>query len=247
MLINGWDISEADARQWNVEPGFHSIKNNSEWERGSPVPAISRNETGFKQITVTLLVKWDRNRQAILDRCSTILSRLLEPAELVLDDFKHNYYGILSRYKFDENPLNVPFVKYNRAAKLSLEFDCFEYAREETVKRFSGKADFVVENTGNILTPAVIEITPQIGTATLELSGICRGSAGEDLPVTVRELKTGKKVVLNGETGLFTEAGEPKAADTDIWALPALLPGSNRILVSSSRMDITVRFRPRFM
>lgn len=38
MKINGWDISGAQARQWNVTPDFSSIENESEWQRGSPLP-----------------------------------------------------------------------------------------------------------------------------------------------------------------------------------------------------------------
>lgn len=34
MKINGWDISGAQARQWNVTPGFSNIENESEWQRG---------------------------------------------------------------------------------------------------------------------------------------------------------------------------------------------------------------------
>lgn len=38
MKINGWDISGAQARQWNVTPAFSNIENESEWQRGSPLP-----------------------------------------------------------------------------------------------------------------------------------------------------------------------------------------------------------------
>ena len=40
MNINGWDISGAQAKQWNVTPGFSDIENESEWQRGSPLPFL---------------------------------------------------------------------------------------------------------------------------------------------------------------------------------------------------------------
>ena len=246
MKINGWDIADAGAKQWNVTPGFHSVSNDSEWNRGSPVPVIFQNKIGFKSLKITILVKADRDRQMILDQCSEILSRLQEPAELELDDFEHKFYGILSKHTLEENPLNIPWVKYNRASKLILEFNVYEYTDEEPVEA-SGETEIAVNNPGNILTPAIIEITPQVGVASITLTGICRDhNTGEDLPVIINELETGKTVILDGETGLFTQDGELKK-DIEIWGVPTLLPGENKITVDNEWMDIAVRFRPRFM
>ena len=245
MKINGWDILEASARQLNVTPGFHSIKNDSDWVRGSPTPVVFANEIGFKPLQVTILIKADRDRQAILDNCSLILSKLLEPVNLELDDFEHKFYGVLAKYSLEENPLNVPFVKYNRASKLILEFDGYEYA-SEVIQSTSGSTTVTITNPGNIITPAVIEIAPQIGAAEVVLTGICCNPfTGEDLPVKINDLVAGSTVILDGETGLFTQSGELK--EVEIWGLPVLLPGENKITVNNNRMDISVRFRPRFM
>lgn len=241
MKIDGWDIADADARQWNVTPGFHSVKNTSDWARGSPVPVMIKNEIGFKRIKIVLLVKKSGGRQAIIERCSEILSHLLEPVELELDWFDHKFFGVLAK-----DPVhNEKAMRFWHT--LTLEFDCYEYAEEIPVTT-SGAKTMLISNPGNILTPAIIEVTPQIGVASIVLTGICRDpNTGEDMPVTIRELVTGKTVILDGETGLITEDGKLKAKDVDIWALPALLPGDNRITLNSEWMDITVRFRPRFM
>lgn len=245
MKINSWDISEASAHQLNVTPGFHSIKNDSDWVRGSPAPVLFANEIGFKNLKVSLLIKADRDRQAILDNCSLILSKLLEPVDLELDDFDHKICGVLTKHTLEENPLNVPFVKYNRASTLTLEFNCYEYS-DEVTQSASGSTSITVTNPGNIITPAIIEITPQVGASSIELTGICRNPyTGEDIPVTIADLVTDSTVTLDGESGLFTEGGELK--EVEIWELPTLLPGENKITVNNSGMDITVRFRPRFM
>ncbi len=246
MKLNGWDILNADAKQWNVTPGFHSVKNSSEWNRGSPV--MLDGEMGFKTIVVTLLIKRDGGRQALLSRCSEILSRLLIPVEIELDDFEHNFYGVMTKHSLTENPLNIMPVKYNRASKLTLTFDGYEYAKTESVQTFSGSTAFTVNNGGNIVTPAIVEITPQVGAASIEVTGICQDhNTGEDLPVVIRELATGKTVTLDGVAGLFTQEGKLKSGDIDIWERPALLPGENKITVDNNRMDITVKFHPRFM
>lgn len=244
MKINGWDISNANAKQWNVTLGHHSVSNNSEWVRGSPVPAIFGNELGFKSLKIVFLV-FGENREDILNNRSILLSHLIEPAELSLDGFLHKFYGVLTKITPEETVMR-------RWHKLTLEFNCYEYATQADGTPFSvsasGAQTITVSNQGNILTPAILEITPQIGTSAIRLSGICREpETGNDLPVTVRELTTGNTVILDGESGLITQNGEIKSADVDIWALPTLLPGSNTITVDSDRMDLTIKFRPRFM
>lgn len=241
MLIGSWDISNADAKQWNVKPGFHSLKNKSEWNTGAAVPVLFQSEIGFKPFSVILVVKTEGGRPAILSRCSEILSHLTEPQELTLDGFDHKFYAVLTKFGHEETAMR-------RWHKLTLEFQGYEYAETETIQSFSGATEFVVANAGNIVTPAIIEITPQIGVASIQLTGICREpETGEDLTVTIRELTTGIKVVLDGSKALFTQDGQLKAGDIDIWERPTLLPGNNTITINSNRMDITVRFHPRFM
>lgn len=238
MKINGWDIADADAKQFRVTPGFCAIGNESEWTRGSPAPILFKNEIGFKPLKVVVLVKRDGGRDAILNRCSEILSHLLEPAELDLDNFEHKFYGILTKHTHEEKAMYRWHI-------LTLEFNGYEFGQEVS-QAFSGTASFTVANTGNIITPAIVEVTPQIGAASIALTGICRDPyTGEDLPVTIRDLEKEKKVTIDGETGLFTQSGELK--DMDIWGRPTLLPGDNSITVNNSWMDVTVRFRPRFM
>lgn len=241
MLIGNWDISAADARQWNVKPGFHSFKNDSEWDEGASLPVMFKNRIEFKTFTVTLMIKCAGGRQAIIARCSEILSHLIEPTELTLEGFENKFFAVMTKSSHDETAIQ-------HWHKLTIEFEGYEYAKDETVQTFSGTSEFTVTNPGNIQSPAIVEITPKIGAASIILTGICRDpNMGTDLPVTVRELTTGNTVILDGETGLFTQNGELKAADIDIWALPDLLPGDNKITVNNSRMDIAVRFHPRFI
>lgn len=248
MTINGWDIASADARQWNVTPGLHSLSNDSEWVRGSPIPTFFANDLGFKPLTVTLLIKGDRDRQAILHRCSEILSHLIDPAELVLDDFDHKFFGILTKHTLAENAMSVNALKYNRAAKLTLEFNGYEYVDDVDPITVTGSTIMLINNNGNALTPATITITPQIGAASLVITGICRDRKTlEDFPVTIRNLETGEPVVLDGETALFTKGGVLAPNDIIIWELPTLLPGENRITINNSGTEVKVGFRPRFM
>ena len=238
MLIGTQDISIANARQRSVKIGHCTLKNNSEWPRGHPFPFLTGNDIGFKSLAVTLWV-YGKNREDIIKNRSLILAALLEPTVLTLDGFTHKFLSVLSKTTAEETVMN-------RWHKLSLEFSALEFGTE-VMRTFSGSTEFTVVNTGNVITPATIEITPAIGAASITINGICREyDTKEDLPVTVKELTAGKKVIINGQTGLITQDGELKT-DIDIWSLPALLPGNNKITVNNNRMDITVRFYPIFV
>lgn len=238
MKINDWDIAEAQARQWNVTIGHVAVKNDSEWVRGSPIPVMQKNTIGFKPLKIVLLVKAN-GRQEIIGKRSEILAHLLGPVELELDKFNHKFFAILKKHDANE-------VAINRFHTLTLEFDCYEYGNE-IVQNVSGQTELNVNNPGNIVTPARIEIRPKIGIASVTVSGICRSEIGLDLPVTIRNVEADKVVVLDGDTGLVTQEGQLKAGEVDMWDTPSLLPGTNKISVDTSWVDLTIKFYPRYM
>ena len=251
MKINGWDISGAQAKQWNVIPGFSNIENESEWQRGSPLPFFVNGSIGWKTIQITFLV-YGSGRNEILQNCSTLLSKMSESVILELDKFDHKFCGFLSKHDFTENPLGRLKVTSNRLSKLTVDFFCYEFAEQPDGSPFSesasGMLETVVTNPGNIRTPCMVEITPKVGIGQLTIAGINRNpDTGENLQAVIRNLTTNSVVILDGESGKITEDGANKAADVDIWSLPALLPGTNQITLDSTWVDLTVKYRPRFM
>lgn len=238
MKINGWDISEAMAKQWNVTTGHHSVNSDSEWVRGSPIPVMCKNRIGFKSIKVTMLV-YGSNRDDIMRNRSIVLSHLLVPADLELDGFSHKFHGVMTKCTQEEKVMN-------RWHKLTVEFSCYEYG-EEIVMVFSGSDSILIENTGNIETPLVMEITPQIGATSITLAGICRDTeTGSDIPVIIKNPTKGEKIVLDGENGIFT-INEVASDNIEIWELPTILPGENKITIDNNWVDLKLSFRPRFM
>lgn len=241
MQINGIDISRWHARQWAVTIGNHAITNSSEWDRGSPDPFLIGSTIGFKTIKVTLLIKDSSREIMTLDR-SNIVAALLEPADITLDGFSHKFRVVLSKDASFEETVNY---RQDLWHKLTLELQGYEYGSEISV---TGSSSLTVNNPGNIVAPATLEITPVIGSASITVSGLCRDpDSKNDYPVTIRNLVTGKKVVIDGENGLVTQDGALKAGDTDFWEAPILFPGVNKITCNNSNMKMVVKFKPRFM
>ncbi|MCD8076808.1 MAG: hypothetical protein LUE63_00225 [Lachnospiraceae bacterium] len=166
MLIGDWDISEAGARQWTVSFSSCDISSNSEWIEGSPIPVLFRNTTSFKTLTIKLMLNGSSREEILLAR-SDILARLLDPCKLTLDHYSHYFYGIMTKHSAPSE------LSMQRFHTLTFEFDCYEYSDEQTVS-MSGVTQTEVINSGNILTPLVLEITPQEDLDTLEIQGVCR-------------------------------------------------------------------------
>ena len=241
MQINKIDISRWHARQWSVSIGNHAITNSSEWSRGSPDPFLIGGTIGFKTIKVTLLLKNSTREFMTMDR-SNIVAALMEPADITLDGFSHRFKAVLSKDASFEETVGY---RQDRWHKLTLELQGYEYGPEISV---SGITTLKIVNPGNLNTPAVLELLPGISTVPVTLQGICRDpTTGEDDPVTVRNLTTNKKVIIDGESGLITQEGVQKAGDVDLWELPLLAPGENTITCDNANITMTVRFKPRYM
>lgn len=107
----------------------------------------------------------------------------------------------------------------------------------ETMNRMTSK---IINVTGNLNAPAVIEITPSENLTDLVITGVC-----EDF-ITINNLTAGKKIIIDGEFGTVLENGENKFEDTIMWEYPRLVPGINTITLSETNCDISIIFKPRY-
>lgn len=230
MTINGWNISAANAKQWNVRRGYASITNQSEWIAGSHNPAFFSAKTGFKSLQIVLLVKAG-NKELVQRGIGLILSKLVDPAEIVLDGYARTFYGILRSYSVDESTQRrtSPFHK------LTLNLEGYEHANEATV---SGSSLITVNNPGTLITPAVVTLKATRAVSSITISGL--GKA-----MVLKTVTANQQYVINGETGLITVNGA--LANADIWNLPVLQPGNNSVVISESTATVTIKYKPRYM
>lgn len=238
MTIDGMDIKEYGAQQWNVTPAYASITNNSQWEAGSLNPLILPGTAGLKKIKISVLIH-GTSRQDIWAKGGKLVTRLLNPSIIKLDGFEHYFYLVLINPSQAESSIK-------RFHKATLEMAGYEYG-DEVVVSTSAKGITIV-NDGNLEAPAAIEIVPQIGKVSMEITGIVRNRlTGEDKPVTVQKLTKDRKIIIDGETGLITEGGVNKFPDVTLWDLPSLLPGENAIAWNQDAIDVTIKYMPRYL
>lgn len=238
MLIGEWNIEEANARQHRVTYGTSSLSNSSEWTKGNYAPVLLGNTVGFKTIKTVLVVK-GKNREEIIRNKSLIISKCLKPVMLTLDDYQHKFWAVLKKSDTEEKSMKKWHL-------LTLEWNCCECG-ERITQNYENEKKIVVDNPGNITTPVVLSILPQIGTADLVITGLTRNDLlNETYDLVIHNTETDKEIILDGENGLVTEDGNIKAGEVEMWELPSLKPGENIITVDNN-VNLTINFLPRYV
>lgn len=218
--------------------GFLNISNESEWVEGSVSPILLNGAVGFKKIKVTVIIK-GTSRENIWENASNLVASLLNPATIKLDGFSHEYYCYLKNASEAEMSLK-------RWHKATLELYGYEYAQQVVVTTSSKVT--TITNEGNLITPAVVEITPSIGKVDLTLCGLVRNEvSGADEPIIIRGLEKDKTIIIDGESGLVTVNGENKFKDVILKDLPSLLPGNNIVSFDKEDILLTIKYKARFI
>lgn len=277
MTIDGWDIREAKAKQRRLTIGHHTIKNNSEWNAGFDRPTFSRSDLDFKKIHVDIMVKGDnyadivRNRGEIIHRLRgdvhltfdrtphgfhCVVDKIDDPEETVKDrwhilpiDFVGYEYGDEMQSRADssidfeidnvgtmDTPVTLVITPTDRTI-----------IGDRTSERIYGLAD----EDGSVLYDPDNDFTLvgyEESYGGLLIKGLCYDpETGEPASILVKNYTTGRPIVIDGETGLISEDGVSKIDDVDLWSLPTLKPGKNRITTNGEFMDIKISYKPRYI
>ena len=122
MIINGTDIRAWQARQSTVRFGQASYANASFWKGGAAIPTLFAGVHGFKQITITLIVKGD-GRDAILKNVSDIVAACRDVVTILFGSLNHRFTGYLTSASNDE-------LAIRQFHKLTLQFSGYEHSEQ---------------------------------------------------------------------------------------------------------------------
>lgn len=233
MLIDNVDIENFNAKQLTVDIQTSSLTNSSEWIERTLNPIFLENYIGFKTIKIELKFK-GLNGDEALTSISNLMSKLTGIVVLKLDGYSKNYRCVLNGNGETSKTVSEKFYKK------TLTFIGYAFSDEiiETMNRIVSKT---INVSGNIKTPAIIEITPAIEIGSLEITGC------SDDSIVINNLEVGKTVIVNGEDGTVTVDGVNKFSDTELWEFPRLKAGANTITVDKSSTDINIKYEPRFI
>ncbi|SUY30352.1 phage distal tail protein [Clostridium perfringens] len=151
--------------------------------------------------------------------------------------------------KFDD--INMLYKCYIQGAKeptritpYNWEFTCnwigYKY-KNEIVVNIRKELSKTIDVKGNLKTPCILEVTPSVDLIDLKLDGLAND------PIIIKNLKQGKKIIIDSKEGTVTEEGKNKFSDTDFWEFPFLMPGTNTITLSKNNCDVTIKYEPRYL
>lgn len=273
MTINGWDINEADAKLARFVNSHHEITNSSEWSEGGNRPVFQKGKIGFKTFTAELWVHGN-GYDDIVENRGKILSHLLDEAVLMFDGHTHKFKAVLTKYSVDEKSkqkwhiLKLVFIGYEYSEPVEYQvnvdtsFLIDNIGTAETpvtlelvvlggpieIPPDQMKIYILCDDDGSYITDDDGIVIGSYDSDTLVIEGLCRDSrTGESLDIEIRNTTPGKKIIIDGDTGLITEDGVVKIDDVDIWALPSIVPGENQIVTNNNWLDVKVRYEPRYM
>lgn len=229
MTINGWEISEAGAKQVSVAWGYSAISPRSVWAAGSPSPALLSPQVGFKPLQVIVSVSGN-GRNTIRDNISYLLSKMIGTIDIQLDGFLNSFRGTLRAHTVEE-------LSRKRWHKVTLSLEGYEYGDQITE---TGTAEIEVYNPGTAETPIRIEVSSSVALGATTIS--CTETGWN---ITLPGVASGSAAIIDGDTGLVTQNGALLAAV--FTELPTIMPGISHLTASNPGADLTVKLNPRYL
>ncbi|MDU1412765.1 MAG: phage tail protein [Clostridium sp.] len=232
MLVNGVDSSNYKARLMDREISSSDFEINNYWDNNLLEPIIINDERKtYKALTMKIDILCKNADE--LEKMKSSLIKELQVSTIKFDDITTKYKGFIS-----DSPSYSYISKGNEIMTVKMLVYSFDDEIEETLNKVSAKN---INVKGNIIVPAILEVTPSINLIDLKINGL-----SEDL-IVLKNLRQGKKIIVNGEDGTVIEEGINKFGDTDMWEFPRLKPGLNTVKVNANSCDITVKYKPRYM
>lgn len=230
MYINNIDIAiyGASVSKKIIKPSNILI----EKEKNKILTVQTNSQIGLKSMDVRILFEGE-NRDEINNNISNFMLNLIDEADIKFKNLSNKFHVYLVNNDIED-------TEFDEWLYLNLTVDCYEYGNEviETMNRITSKTINVL---GNLETAAIVEITPSIDLIDLTITGL------DDNPIILKNLKANKKLIVNGEDSTVTVDGVNKFSDTDMWGFPKLKPGANTITVDKSSVDITIKYKQRYI
>ncbi|MDU4131365.1 MAG: phage tail family protein [Clostridium perfringens] len=185
-----------------------------------------------KSITIKILFE-GKTRDEIYENISKF-------NELFLDEATIKFKNLSNYFKGKIRDSSIEDTELDEWLYLNIEFECKALGSEiiENLNRVNTKTINVL---GTYKTNAIVEITPRIDLVDLRLDGLAND------PIIIKNLKQGKKIIIDGKEGTVLEEGINKFKDTDLWEFPFLVPGTNTITLSKNSCDVVIKYEPRYL
>ncbi len=232
MLINNVSIKSFGAELLNLDIQNAELITKEEWPEKLHSPFTINQNFYYKKINVELLVS-GTDREDVLTKCSNLKNKL-KKCTLKFHELQYFYDCTLENERIEKS------VRINRVRLFCTLNSSYAYKPQvtESLNRILIKT---INVSGNLETPAIVEITPSVEAIDLVITGL------SDDPIIIKNLKQNKKIIISGEDCTVLQDGINKFSDTDLWEFPRLRPGPNTITLSKNTMDIMIKYKGRWI
>lgn len=231
MIINNINISEFGGKVQSKSFSDSPIVKSATWLLNAPKPLVIGENKGFKSLSLKLLFQGS-SRNDVNNKINSFMPQISE-CDIKFKNLEHYYHCYYESSNREE-------TKIDEWLFVNINFICYEYDEEKTFN-FNGLEEFTINNIGTDITPAILEITPNINLANITIEGLA------DDPIIIKNLNVNKKIILDGELQKITVDGINKFSDTEMWDFPKLNPGINLIKVNRNTCNIKIKYKPRFI
>lgn len=228
MFINDIPISEYGAKLLSRKISSAEIDIKTFWPRNAMRPYIGKNpKYYYKNLELEIEFQGSANE---IEINKSRLIKALTSASVAFKALEHIYTGTIDKTSSGTQEYGFEVLRVDMVV--------FEHEEMQSISISSQSSTIYLES--NEITPAVIYLLPSADIPSLTLEGL-----GES--IEIKNLTSGIEVIINGEDGSVTQAGENKWLDYDSWSFPKLMPGENEITISSPSATLRVEFSPRWV
>lgn len=225
---------EFNADLYNIEYGAGSIEQSYERKVGKSSFNAYHFEFETQQLTLSLYVGGIDKNDAFFN-----VNKLIAACKNCViqheDDSSYEFASVLTDYE-------VEFTEIEWFYSVGLTFDAI---RRMPLVEFTAKSSKELEfvNFGSVVSGAKITLTANHQMQNVSVT--CKDRFGNIQIIKINKLKTNTPFVIDGINGEILENGINVFNETDMVMFPMVMPGSNKISISSA-LSIKVEFYPTF-
>ncbi len=223
LYIDGIGISNYSAQLISYTYGAGAVTTAYQLGKNSAYPQVLSNDIGTKALNIVLCVEAG-DRYEVTRAISSITEALAGVHELQMDD------GTLFRAALTGSDYVTPIIP--QVAQIAYTFDAIQHDPELVLQL--DKQRNIVYGMGNQPAECLLDfIAPADGDVTV-------------YGITVKGLKQGQHVQIDGRYKTVTADGTNIFAQTDLIDFPSIRPGRNEIDISAPA-PLTIRYCPTYL
>lgn len=150
-------------------------------------------------------------------------------------DFIFKFKDKSTYFKCKPASFNVEETGFNDMLYITAEYECIEFETEKIVSTSNKTITFTAG--GNTEAPCIVELTPSADLIYITITGL------SDEPITVKNLKGNKTLIIDSEKGTVELAGVNHYKDFDAWEFPRVKAGSNTVTINQAAVTMKIKYK----